>query len=71
MKVLFVDQFGKTTGRDTLALAELINKNPDIDMEVYLSDTTEIPSDRNYTLKLQRDFHGAYEGTFSIRLEII
>lgn len=64
MKVLFVDQFGKTTGRDTLALAELINKNPDIDMEVYLSDTTEIPSDRNYTLKITKGFHGAYEGNF-------
>ena len=40
MKVLLVDQFGRTTGRDTLALAELINKNEDVDLEVFLSDNT-------------------------------
>ena len=51
VKVLLVDQFGKTAGRDTLALAELINQNQEIDMTVYLSDTTEIPSDQHTSLK--------------------
>lgn len=64
MKVLFVDQFGKTTGRDTLALAELINQNQDVNMTVYLSDNAEIPKDRNYTVKIEKGFHGAYEGSF-------
>lgn len=64
MKVLFVDQFGKTTGRDTLALAELINQDKEVDMTVYLSDNTEIPSDRNYTVDIKTGFHGAYEGSF-------
>ena len=64
MKVLFVDQFGKTTGRDTLALADLINQSQEVDMTVYLSDNTEIPSDRNYTVKIEKGFHGAYEGSF-------
>ena len=54
MKVLFVDQFGKTTGRDTLALADLINQSQEVDMTVYLSDNTEIPSDRNYTVKIEK-----------------
>lgn len=62
MKVLLVDQLGKTTGRDTLAVAELINKNEDIDMEVYLSDNTEIPNDRKYAVKIVKGFHGAYCG---------
>ena len=62
MKVLLVDQFGKTAGRDTLALAELINQNQEIDMTVYLSDTTEIPSDQHYTVAIKMGFHGAYEG---------
>ena len=62
MKVLLVDQFGKTTGRDTLALAELVNKNSDIEMQVYLSDNTEIPDDRKYILKINEGFNRAYEG---------
>lgn len=61
MKVLFVDQFGKTTGRDTLALANLIHCD-DIQMTVYLSDTTEVPNDKQYDVKIQKGFHGAYEG---------
>ncbi len=61
MKVLFVDQFGKTTGRDTLALANLVNCD-DVQMTVYLSDTTEIP-DRNYSVRIQKGFHGTYEGS--------
>lgn len=64
MKVLFVDQFGKTTGRDTLALAELINENNNIDMTVFLSDNTEIPKDRNYTVNIVKGFHDAYVGNF-------
>lgn len=64
MKVLFVDQFGKTTGRDTLALAELVNVDQNIDMTVYLSDNTEIPTDRKYTVKIKKGFSGAYEGNF-------
>lgn len=64
MKVLFVDQFGKTTGRDTLALAELINENENIDMTVFLSDDTEIPSDRKYSVKVVKGFHNAYVGNF-------
>ena len=62
MRVLVVDQFGKTTGRETLALAELIKKNSDIDMHVFLADTTEIPTDRIYSVKIVRGFHGAYVG---------
>jgi len=62
MKVLLVDQFGKTTGRDTLAVAELINKDEDIDMEVYLSDNTEISNSRTYTVKIVKGFHDAYNG---------
>ena len=61
MKVLFVDQFGKTSGRDTLALAELVNGG-DIQMTVYLADTTEIPADRSYSVRIRKGFHGAYEG---------
>lgn len=64
MKVLFVDQFGKTTGRDTLALAELINKHSDVDMEVFLSDNTEIPTNKEYSVRIVKGFHGAYEGNF-------
>lgn len=64
MKVLFVDQFGKTTGRDTLALAELLNQNQDIEMQVYLSDNTEIPTQKRYSVNIQKGFHGAYEGSF-------
>lgn len=64
MKVLLVDQFGKTTGRDTLALAELINQDPNVEMTVYLSDNTEIPSDKNYSVNIAEGFHGAYEGSF-------
>ncbi len=60
MKVLFVDQFGKTTGRDTLALANLVSCD-DIKMTVYLSDTTEIPN-KEYYVSIQKGFHGAYEG---------
>lgn len=63
MKVLLVDQFGKTTGRDTLAVAELINKDEDINMEVYLSDKTEIPDNRKYSVKIVKGFHGAYDGS--------
>lgn len=61
MKVLLVDQFGKTTGRDTLALANLINDEK-IKMTVYLSDSTEIPSDKEYAVQIKKGFHGAYEG---------
>lgn len=64
MKVLFVDQFGKTTGRDTLALAELVNKNSDISVEVFLSETTEIPPEKKYSVKIIKGFHRAYEGNF-------
>lgn len=64
MKVLLVDQFGRTTGRDTLALAELINKNEDIELEVFLSDNTEIPIDREYNLRVTKGFNKAYEGNF-------
>ena len=61
MKVLFVDQFGKTTGRDSLALANLIEKD-DIHMTVFLSDSTEIPTDKEYRVQIMKGFHGAYEG---------
>lgn len=61
MKVLFVDQFGKTTGRDTLALANLIDDEK-TQMTVYLSDTTEVPVDKQYRIQIQKGFHGAYEG---------
>lgn len=64
MNVLLIDQFGRTTGRDTLALAELMNKNSDINMQVLLSDNTEIPKERKYTVKIMRGFHGAYEGSY-------
>lgn len=62
MKVLIVDQFGKTTGRDTLALAELVNLNSDVEVEVYLSDNTEIPQDKRYSVSIHKGFHGAYTG---------
>ena len=62
MKVLFVDQFGKTTGRDTLALANLLNNYDDLTVEVYLSDTTEITANRNYNFKIIKGFHNAYSG---------
>lgn len=64
MNILLVDQLGKTTGRETLALAELINKDKDINTYVYLSDTTEIPKDKSYTVSIEKDFKGAYEGSF-------
>lgn len=63
MKVLLVDQFGKTTGRDTLALAELINQNDDIEIEVYLSDNTELIKDKKYSVKIVRGFKNAYVGS--------
>lgn len=63
MKILLVDQFGKTTGRDTLALAELINQNDDVEMEVYLSDNTELPKDKVYSVKTVRGFKNAYIGS--------
>ncbi len=62
MKILLVDQFGKTTGRDTLALAELINKNENVEVEVFLSDNTEIPKNKQYSVKIIKGFRGAYEG---------
>ncbi len=61
MNVLYVDQFGKTTGRDTLALADLIQSD-DIHMTVYLSDATEIPTNKLFGVKIVKGFHGAYEG---------
>lgn len=64
MNFLIVDQLGKTTGRETLALAELINKDTDIKVYVYLSDTTEIPKDKTYTVNIKKGFEGAYEGSF-------
>lgn len=63
MKVLLVDQFGKTTGRDTLALAELINQNDDVEIEVYLSDNTELIKDKKYSVKIVRGFKNAYVGS--------
>lgn len=61
MKVLIVDQFGKTVGRDTLALADLINCS-DVEMTAFLSDTTELPKGKNYACKIVYGFRGAYEG---------
>ncbi len=61
MKVLFVDQFGKTVGRETLALAELINSD-EVKVDTYLADTTELPSEKKYTVNIYYGFHGAYEG---------
>lgn len=64
MKVLLVDQFGKTTGRDTLALAERLNVAKDIDMTVYLSEATEIPCNKYYSSNIAKGFHGVYKGNF-------
>lgn len=60
MKILIVDQF-KAVGRDTLALANLINDD-NIQMTVYLSDKTEIPKEREYSVRIEKGFHGTYEG---------
>ena len=62
MKVLFVDQFGKTTGQATLALSELIHENSDIEMEAYISALSEIRADYQYSIKINKGFYGAYEG---------
>lgn len=63
MKVLLVDQFGKTTGDITLALAELINQDSSIETEVYISDNTQIQDDRHYTIKIIKGFHDTYVGS--------
>jgi len=62
MRVLYVDQFGKTAGRDSLAQCEYIHNNEDIDMTVFLSDNTEIRADKKYNVHIVKGFHGAYEG---------
>lgn len=63
MKVLFVDQLGRTTGRDTLALCSLLNRFTDVDIVAYMSDTTVLDVS-NYDFKIKKGFHGAYEGNF-------
>lgn len=62
MKVLYVDQFGKTAGRDSITQCKYIQNNEGIDITVYLSDNTEIPEDTK-NLKIVTGFHGAYEGS--------
>lgn len=61
MKALIVDQFGKTTGSDTLALAELINDLDNFEMSVYLSDTSDV-NPINYKTRVFYGFEGAYSG---------
>lgn len=63
MKVLYVDQFGKTAGRDSLAQCECVSKYDDMDVTVYLSDNTEIPDNKKFASNIQLGFHGAYEGS--------
>lgn len=62
MKVLYVDQFGKTAGRDSIAQCKYIQNNWGVDITVYLSDNTEIPVDTK-NLKIVKGFQGAYEGS--------
>ena len=64
MNILLVDQLGKTTGRATLSLAELINKDKNTNVYVYLSNVTEIPKDKIYTVTIEKGFEGSYEGNF-------
>lgn len=61
MKVLYVDQFGKTAGRDSIAQCRYIQNNEGIDITIYLSDNTEIPAETK-NLKIVKGFRGAYEG---------
>ena len=59
--VLFVDQFGKNTGNDTLALAETINKLKEIKVDVYVSDNIELARS-NYISEIYYGFHNVYSG---------
>ena len=61
MRALIVDQFGKKTGSDTLAVAELINTKEGIETSVYLSDDTEVPH-KDYSVKIHFGFHNVYSG---------
>lgn len=63
MKVLMVDQFGKTAGRDSLMLANELNKNKNVDMILYLSSDTEIPHNKVYNVKIKKGFEKAFEGS--------
>lgn len=62
MKVLFVDQFGKRVGRDTLSLAELLEKKENIEMTVYLSADTEIDPNMKWLARIKYGFKNAYTG---------
>lgn len=57
MKIIFIDQFGKTTGTGTLALAKLLAEKHDV--TVYLSDDTHIPN-VEYNFNIERGFQKAY-----------
>jgi D-inositol-3-phosphate glycosyltransferase len=62
MKVLLVEQFGKTVGRDSLGLSTEINKNEEIEISLYLSDDTEIPPNKVYNFKIEKGFKNAFKG---------
>lgn len=62
MRILYVDQFGKTAGRDSLAQCECVSNYDGMDVTVYLSDNTEIPTNREFKSKIKLGFRGAYEG---------
>lgn len=62
MKVLYVDQFGKTSGCYTLPQAEYIFTHEGIDITEFISDNVDFPLD-GYSVHVVKGFHGAYEGS--------
>lgn len=64
MRVLMVDQFAKTAGKNTVMLANELNEIEDMSVEVYLSDNTDIRMDEVQPLKISLGFHGAYDGNY-------
>ena len=61
MRVLIVEQFGKTQCSDTIAISEAIHNVNGDDVSIYLSDNSELPN-REHHLTIHYGFHKAYEG---------
>lgn len=62
MKVLYVDQFGKTSGCYSLPQAEYIYTCEDIDITEYISDNIDFALD-GYSVRIVKGFRGAYKGS--------
>lgn len=61
MRVLYVDQFGKTSGCYSLPQADYIYKNEKIDITEFISDNIDFSLEK-YSVNIVKGFSGAYVG---------